>query len=222
MRLNRYLFAIGLSLVMCVFTSCGALFLRMMGVKPVKAVKSADAMNFLTRMGVTDTICYEADAKAYALLMKNKHADTLVNNSAAQVVQNHLQPLQTICYDNRTGKAVFAYYNCIAQTNGTHLTWNKQGELSSFPPQAYTAISYADTLITLQQLQPTITTFSRQAVSWNPSNRPYTVLVFYSLFMEKQAINLIRETQTYLHTYLPGQCKVYYINFDNTLYALSE
>lgn len=222
MNPNKYLFTISLLLIAYLLTSCGALFLRMMGVKAVKEVKVAEARAFLANFGVTDTVCYEAAPEAYASLMKSKAADSLIYTNAAQVVQNHIQPLQTICFDNRTGKAVFAYFNCIAQTNGTQLTWNKQGELTSFPPSAYTQLSYADTLITLQHIQPTIAAFGRKEVTWQAADKPYTVLVFYSLFMEKQAVNLIRETQTYLQTYLPNQCNVYYINFDNTFLALSR
>lgn len=221
--LRSVMLCVGLVCIGTAFPSCGKLYLRVMGVEPFRTVSDNEAKHFLMKQGVHDTLCYEACADAYIGLLKRKRYDTLIYQYPDWWLQNHVQPIQTMCFDNRTKKPVFAFFNCIAETRGlARFTWNKNHELDVFPPQEYTSYKWIDTLITFEELTLTLQTFAHEPLVLNTAEKPYTVLVFYALCVEKQAVNLIRETQTYLDTYLPNQCKVYYVNFDNTLYALSK
>lgn len=195
-----------------------------MGVKPFKSVTEVEAITYLKTHNVFDTVILQANARKYIKLINDKKNDTIIYKNPNWWIQNHIQPIQTICFDNRKNKCLFSYFNCIAETrNLTQFTWNKFNELETFPPREYTSTKWTDSLFTFDDITNTIHHFGTEhAANINTKNYDYTVFIFYSLSVRKQADNLIRETNIYLNKFVPNRYILYYINFDEVLYQMSK
>jgi hypothetical protein len=212
------LFLIILSLA---FQSCGKLYLAVMGVKPFRQVEAKELKYYLEKEHQLINIALlELDPSGYSKLIAQKQADTSVYHYAGWYVQNHIQPLQTICYDTTSKRSLFAFFNCIAETRHINqLTWNKYHELDTFPPKEYGSDKWNDSLFSLNEISQNIRNAEdKSPIEINAHKKEFTVLVFYSLAFEKQANNLIRETQHYLNRFIPGRYAVYYVNCDNFLF----
>lgn len=222
MPLSKTIITFIFSICCILFLSCGKLYLKATGVKPFKPVVEQQLISYLSKQGIKQEHIYEVDSVRFNELLTKKKDDTLVYTKPNWWIQNHIQPIQTVCFDNATKKPLYAYFNCIAESKGlTQFTWNKFQELESFPPKEYTSYRWIDTLFTLDELTNTFVDFKGNSIVLNNNEKKYTVFIYYSLFVEKQANNLIRETLTHLNTFIPNDYNVYFINFDNALYQLS-
>lgn len=194
-----------------------------MGVRPLKEVTKEESAQYLLQNGILENRILEANPCKYNKLIFSKKYDTTHYQNTNWYIQNHTQPMQTICYINETKTPVFAFFNCIAETkNINQFTWNKYGELESFPPKDYVSTKWVDTLFTFDEIANTIHIFGTEHIAeLNSDDKKYTVLVFYSLFTRKQTNNLIKETKAYLEKYMTSDYGVYYINFDNFLNSVN-
>lgn len=210
-------------LLSVVFCSCGKLYLKATGVKPFKPTSEHQLIAYLNKHGIKSTQILQVDSVSFRHLLNKKKNDTLIYAKPHWWILNHIQPIQTVCFDNNTQKPLYAYFNCIAESKGlTQFTWNKFKELESFPPKEYTSYRWIDTLFSMQELTTTFIDFKGNPFVLNTNPKNYSVFIYYSLFVEKQANNLIRETLLHLNKYVPDKYDVYFINFDNALYRLSK
>jgi hypothetical protein len=192
-----------------------------MGVKEFREVETIDIKNYLeNKQKLFNVPLLELDPIGYSKLIAKKLADTAAYQFAGWYVQNHIQPLQTICYEKNSKTSLFSFFNCIAETkNINQLTWNKYHELDTFPPKEYISYKWNDSLFSLNEIVRNIRNLDDQSTfSITVTNKEYIVLIFYSLAFEMQANNLIRETQLYLKKFMPNNYDIYYINCDNFLF----
>ncbi len=205
------------------FCSCGRLYLKVIGVRSFAIVSENNLKNYLSNYEVANANIYQIDSVSFVQLINAKKKDTLIYNKPRWWIQNHIQPLQTICFDNETQKPVYAYFNCIAESRGlTQFTWNKNKELESFPPQEYTSGKWTDSLFTMIELTNTMVDFKGNRLRLQNNGKKYSVFLYYSLFVQKQANNIIQETITHLNKYAPNEYNLYFVNFDNCLYQMSK
>lgn len=203
------------------FTSCGKIYLKMMGVKEFKPVEKTEIVCYFNKINL-DTSCILAlDSIKYKTLIHQKLKDSSVYTSPNWWVQNHVQPTQVIYYNLETQKSIAAYFNCIAESRAiTNLTYNKYNELEFFPPLTYTDSRWIDTLFTMQEIVGTIQNLgTNQPYQFTPSSQKYLALIFYSLAIEKQSTNIIRESREHINKCIQDSCQVLYINMDNYLYS---
>lgn len=210
-------------LAIVLFNSCGMIYLRAIGVKPFKPVNEEQLISYLSSKKVSIENVYQIDSVSFVQLINTKKKDTLIYNKLHLWIQNHVQPLQTICFDNETQKPIYAYFNCIAESKGlTQFTWNKNKELESFPPKEYTSENCIDSLFTMTELTNTMVDFKGNLLRLQNNGKRYSVFLYYSLFVQKQANNIIKETITHLNKYAPNEYNLYFVNFDNCLYQLTK
>jgi hypothetical protein len=94
--------------------------------------------------------------------------------------------------------------------------------LESFPPKEYTSEKCIDSLFTMTELTNTMVDFKGNLLRLQNNGKRYSVFLYYSLFVQKQANNIIKETITHLNKYAPNEYNLYFVNFDNCLYQLTK
>lgn len=205
------------------FLSCGKLYLAVMGVRPFKSVNKQELSYYLKKQQISDSIILEVNASKYLQLLKDKRYDTIYYKNPGWWIQNHVQPIQTMCFDNHTQSSLFAFFNCIAETkNINQFTWNKSNELETFPPKEYTSPKWIDSLFTLKDIAHTIHYFGTDSMAnIDMHKQDYTVIVIYSLSVKMQANNLINETKIYLDKFIPNRYSLYFVNCDEFLLKMS-
>lgn len=115
--------------------------------------------------------------------------------------------------------SIASYFNCIAESRGiTNFTYNKYNELEFFPPLTYTDSRWIDTLFTTQEILATINEVNGKPFNYQDDGKRYLALVFYTLMIEKQSTNLIRETNKHISQCIKDSCQVFFINMDNYMY----
>ena len=205
--------------ILCIsLSSCLKIYFRIYGIKKCKAVTIQNLSSFLTKNLITDSLILQVDSIKYQKLINTKNIDTLNYNYASWWTQNHIQPIQVIYFDIDSNKSVAAFFNCIAETKGiSTMTWNKDKELEQFPPIAYR--KWCDSLFTYNEIINTIVDLKTgKSIEYVPRKK-YLILVLYSLFIEKQTLNLIREINYNLSKQKTNNYELYYINMDNYFYS---
>jgi hypothetical protein len=221
---NSFFYSTFLTFALCIaLSSCTKLYIRAVGIKPVKQLSSLEIETFFYKENIQQQQIIEANPSKYEKLILDKENDTLYYKNTRWYIQNHIQPIQTICFDNESKKPVFAFFNCIAESKHlTKFTWNKNGELNTFPPKEYDSYKWTDTLFHFHEILETIHVINTDTVANLKNNKDFTILVFFSLFFEKQSINLIKETREYIEKFIPGRYEVFFINFDNATYYMNS
>lgn len=205
--------------ILCIsLSSCLKIYFRIYGIKKCKAVSIQNLSSFLTKNLITDSLILQVDSIKYQKLINTKNIDTLNYKYASWWTQNHIQPIQVIYFDIDSNKSVAAFFNCIAETKGiSTMTWNKDKELEQFPPIAYR--KWCDSLFTYNEILNTIVDLKTgKSIEFVPRKK-YLILVLYSLFIEKQTLNLIREINYNLSKQKTNNYELYYINMDNYFYS---
>ncbi len=215
---NRFLVFI-LILLSLLASSCVRIYLRAMGVKKARTVDKEVLSNYLDKLNIQPDQILEVDSARYHKLIKTKLQDSSTYKYPNWWVQNHLQPTQVIYFDKYAGKSIAAYFNCIAESSFPfNLTYNKYNELEYFPPLTYSDSKWIDTLFSLNELLGTINDLDTKTFVFNNNGKRYLALIYYSLFVEKQSTNLIRETNTHIRNCIKDSCQVLFINMDNYMF----
>lgn len=200
-------------------TSCVKIYLRIMGVKKPRTVNKETLSTYLHKQNIYPSQILEVDSVRYQQLIEQKQHDTLVYKNPGWWVQNHVQPSQVILIDKTKDKSIASYFNCISESRGiNNLTYNKYHELEFFPPLTYTDPRWIDSLFTTHEILTTFNEANGKAFKYEDDGKRYLALVFYTLMIEKQSTNLIRETNTHINQCIKDSCQVLYINMDNYLY----
>lgn len=194
-------------------TSCVKIYLKAMGVQKTRTVSKEVLTNYLQKRGINHECILEVDSVKYAQLIEKKKIDTLYKH-AYWWTQNHIQPVQVIYFEKATQRPIAAYFNCIAEVRGlTSMTWNKEHELEFFPPKTYT--NWVDTLFSQEELFKTFNDMNGKEFKYKDDGTEYLIVIFYSLFVQKQSDNLIKEVNEHLQKCLNNNYQIYYVNMDN-------
>lgn len=200
-------------------TSCARIYLRIIGVKKPRAVNKEVLATYLYEQNVHPSQILEVDSVRYQQLIEQKQNDTLVYKNAWWWVQNHVQPSQVILIDKLKDRSVASYFNCIAESRGiNNFTYNKFHELEFFPPLTYSDPRWIDTIFTTQEILRTFNEVNGKTYKYQDDGKRYLALVFYTLMIEKQSTNIIRETNMHINQCIKDSCQVLYINMDNYMY----
>jgi hypothetical protein len=196
----------------------------MMGVKPIQAVHQHQVSSYLKNLNIQSNAALEIDSLRYQALINHKLSDTCKYDSKDWYIQNHLQPTQAMYFNMHTKSAVAAYFNCIAESrNLTNLTYNKFKELEFFPPLTYSDPRWIDSLFRVEEILNTINDMQTgQPYKTDHFRTKYLVLIFYSLAIQKQSTNLIREAQYHIQNCIKDSSTLIYVNIDNYLYSQSR
>lgn len=189
-----------------------------MGIKKARTVDKPTLTNYLNGLNVSTDQILEIDSIRYSDLISLKLKDSTYENSE-WFVQNHIQSAQTIIIDKQKSQSIASLFSCNAEQRFfANLTWNKFNELEYFPPLTYSESRWNDSLFSTSEIFSTFNSFGKEKFEYNSDQKKYLVLVFYSLFAEKQSTNLIRETQTYINNCIKDSCQVIYVNMDNYMF----
>jgi hypothetical protein len=196
------------------FCSCGRIYLKSIGVKSPSEVNQLQQTSFSKKMNFNEEIIFELDSVKYNQLIKRKH-----NDSTSWWVQNHVQPVQVIYFDNETNKSIASYFNCIAgSSNFFNFSWNENGELNYFPPLTYTDTRWIDTIFSKSEIENCLIQIPNQGSRKITYPKKYDIFLFYSFAIEKQSVNLINEVNTHINRFIPNQYNLFFINMDNYLF----
>jgi hypothetical protein len=156
-------------------TSCSFLWSKYYGIKTLTSFNEKEYHTFITSLDTfafryTDIISTAEQRKKMLSISK----DSLI-------VKNLQQPLQILYFKDES--LVSYHINCYAEAKGRNLDWNTQKRFDMFPP-----ISAAPLDCLLQDFQ--------QIYHGIATDKTYTVLIFYTIMMEKlskRAIEAVRD-----------------------------
>ena len=160
--------ALVLIFILICSTGCAKLLSTMYGIKELEGFNKEDYDNFLSSLNLP--------VQPYSLVSDTAQYNRVIDLGRTPAIGNSLgQPVQIIYFE---GNEVLSFHaNCFAAGSLSNLNWNTDNRFESFPPKS--AIG-TDTLgIGLQEysmIYPDIASFS---------GKKYTVLVFWTLMMEK-------------------------------------
>lgn len=198
--------------------SCGRIYLKSIGVKKPQEVNQLQQIEFSKKMNFKEEVIFELDAAKYNQLINLKH-----NDSTSWWVQNHVQPVQVIYFDNGTNKSIASYFNCIAGSrNFFNFSWNENGELNCFPPLNYTDTRWIDTIFSKSEIENCLIPIQSQGSRKIAYPQKYDIFLFYSFAIEKQSVNLINEVKTHIDRFIPNQYNLFFINMDNYLFHVTK
>ncbi len=207
-------------IILCISSSsCLKIYFRIYGIKKNKEVNFSIIDKFLKKNNVPNNLILELDSQKYAKLISLKEIDTINYQYAKWWTQNHIQPIQALYYDTDSNKFVAAFFNCISETKGiSNMTWNKERELEVFPPYAYQ--KWTDSLFSFNEIISTVNDLKINS-TFEPktTKKRYVILLFYSIFIEKQSLNMFKEVQYNLRKEKIDNYHLLYINMDNYFYS---
>lgn len=122
-----------------------------------------------------------------------------------RVAKDHLQPLQALYY-NKEGKIIASFINCNAG-GFPNLKWNKNGNLSTFPPHPMEV----EDDISLNSLL----TGCKIQVPKNNALKDYTIVIFWNMFMNRQTRIFLNSIRKNLSKAKDLSLNIIYINNDN-------
>lgn len=194
--------------------SCGRIYLRAIGVRKAKAISQSEQKIFCREMMLNQSTIFELDSVKYDILINKKH-----NDSTSWWVQNHVQPVQVIYFDNDSNKSIASYFNCIAGSrNFLNFSWNENGELNYFPPPAYADERWIDTIFSKKEIEECMIKIESTGDNMITYPKKYDIFLFYSFAIKKQSVNLINEVKNHIDRFIPNQYNLYFINMDNYLF----
>lgn len=133
--------------------------------------------------------------------------DTLAFNNA-------VQPLQVRFY-NKTDTLLSLFINCY--THGfPNLKWNKYGEFDTIPPRHSVKIN---SLFLFQNDLKYVKTLNIREIDKSLFTKAdYNILLFWSIFMNRQSKILINEIQEFVKRFPNKKINVIYVNTDPLFY----
>ncbi len=151
-----------------IFISCSSLLSKMYGIKQLDGFNKERYNDFISKLKATD--------KFYSLVSDTNQYNRVINLGRTAKAKNDLgQPIQILYFENNEVKSFHA--NCYVTGGLTNLNWNTEDRFSSFLPKS--AVNLDSLTITLDdyiKIYPNIL---------NHKNKKYTVLVFWTLMLEK-------------------------------------
>lgn len=155
LNLNKWLAVLCIGIIF--ISSCGKIYLKLVGVRKMGPVNNELLVNYLNKINIHEQSVLEVNPQKFDSLIQSKHNDSISYESKDWYIQNHLQHTQVIFFNTETQKSIAAYFNCIAESrNLSNFTFNKYNELEFFPPLTYTDPRWIDSLFSLDELLETV------------------------------------------------------------------
>lgn len=193
------------------FSSCSALMYKIMGVKQPYDYDLEEITAYSSKFGIPDSDSYLLDTTYMRDILQLCKNDTLLRN-------NLMQPLQIRFYQ-RSDTLLSLQLNCTAG-GFPNLKWNKHGQLNTIPPNFTVDV---DTCILFRKdLGYLIPTSNDCHSSDYYNNADYNIILFWSVFMNRQSKILIREIKDYQKRFPEKKINVLYVNTDKIFSILEK
>lgn len=193
------------------FSSCSALMYKIMGVKQPYDYDLEEITAYSSKFGIPDSDSYLLDTTYMHDILQSCKNDTLLRN-------NLMQPLQIRFYQ-RSDTLLSLQLNCTAG-GFPNLKWNKHGQLNTIPPNFTVDV---DTCILFRKdLGYLIPTSNDCHSSDYYNNADYNIILFWSVFMNRQSKILIREIKDYQKRFPEKKINVLYVNTDKIFSILEK
>ena len=193
------------------FSSCSALMYKIMGVKQPYDYDLEVITAYSSKFGIPDSNSYLLDTTYMHDILQLCKNDTLLRN-------NLMQPLQIRFYQ-RSDTLLSLHLNCTAG-GFPNLKWNKRGQLETLPPNFTVEV---DTCILFCKDLKYLTPISNDCHSFDYyNNADYNIILFWSVFMNRQSKILIREIQNYQKHFPDKKMNVLYVNTDKIFSILEN
>ena len=183
----------------------------LMGIKQPAECDLEEIIAYSDKFGITANSSYYLDTTyLYDLLHFGKN-DTILRN-------NLMQPLQIRFY-HKTDTLLSLHLNCTAG-GFPNLKWNKRGQLNTIPPNF--TVDVDTCLLFCKDVKYLIPT-SNDCHSFDYyNNADYNIILFWSVFMNRQSKILIREIQDYQKRFPDKKMNVLYVNTDKIFSILEK
>ena len=193
------------------FSSCSALMYKIMGVKQPNDYDLEEITAYSSKFGIPDSDSYLLETTYLSDILQFWKNDTLLRN-------NLMQPLQIRFYQ-KTDTLLSLHLNCTAG-GFPNLKWNKHGQLDTIPPR-YSVI--IDTCLLFSKDWKYLIPTSNDCHSFDYyNNADYNIILFWSVFMNRQSKILIREIQNYQKRFPDKKMNVIYVNTDKIFSILEK
>lgn len=200
MGLRRYINIIAGVLITCLFSRCARLVYGIYGIKETPASTTLKTMEDFSGGKVVD---YFILSESYKQALKNDSGKFV--RKAAKL----MQPLQVRVYEVASDSLIGFTVNC--DVGGIpDLKWNRAGFFNALPPKLPVKL---DTVLKLssdlQYLRgPRMEPLSPRV------NSKYAVLVYYSVFMNRQSKRLIRQVKKSYAKYNREELSLLFVHSD--------
>ena len=193
------------------FSSCSALMFSLMGIKQPAECNMEEIIAYSNKFGIPNNSSYYLDTTyLYDLLHSGKNDTTLYNNL--------MQPLQIRFYQ-KTNTLLSLHLNCTAG-GFPNLKWNKRGQLDTIPPRY--SVSIDTCLLFSKDLKYLIPIGNNHNPDKDYTTADYNIILFWSVFMNRQSKILIREIQNYQKRFPDKKISILYVNTDNVYSKMAK
>ena len=193
------------------FSSCSSLMFSIMGIKQPAECDMGKIMACSNKFGIPANSSYCLDTTYLSDILQSGKNDTVLRN-------NLMQPLQIRFYQ-RTDTLLSLQLNCTAG-GFPNLKWNKRGQLDTIPPNFTVDV---DTCLQFCKDVKYLIPISNDCHSIDYyNNADYNIILFWSVFMNRQSKILIREIQNYQKRFPDKKMNVLYVNTDNIFSILEK
>lgn len=199
---NKY--AIPLILIMpLLLSSCKLIF----GIKNPRLLNDDEIKKYAIKYGIPLESVYKLDT------LKYRKAFQAIKQSRPLLYHDVYQPLQVKGFDS-VGKMTLFLINCNIQ-GGLTLKWDFAGTFDVFPPQQ-NYIAKVDTVLSLDDDIKFYQSLKGDTIDKSTlKGSDYTLIVFWSRFMNRQSKNLIQVLLNYQNHNNGKKIKELFINVDN-------
>ena len=166
---------------------------------------------YSSKFGIPESDSYLLDTTYMHDILHSCKNDTLLRN-------NLMQPLQIRFYQ-RTDTLLSLQLNCTAG-GFPNLKWNKRGQLDTIPPNF--TVNIDTCLLFCKDVKYLIPTSSDCHPFDYYNNADYNIILFWSVFMNRQSKILIREIQDYQKRFSNKKLNILYVNTDKIFSILSK
>lgn len=187
-------------------SSCGFIFNKALGLKPVKKLTESRIAQTAASFQIPPESSFVLDST-----WRTTFSDGLSHNNQPiknELHKNHLQPLQASYYSS-SGKLVSFQINCFAG-GFPNLNWTRDSIFEHFPPRAQAPV---DSLLTLHEhlryLKPLPGAIAPAA------GNNYTVIIHWTRFMHRQTKLFLETVHENIRKKAPAGTRVLYVNCDN-------
>ena len=182
-----------------------------MGIKQPAECDLEEIIAYSDKFGIPANSSYYLDtAYLYDLLHFEKN-DTILRN-------NLMQPLQIRFY-HKTDTLLSLHLNCTAG-GFPNLKWNKRGQLDTIPPKF--SVSIDTCMLFSKDLKYLIPIGDNHNTDKDYTTTDYNIILFWSVFMNRQSKILIREIQNYQRRFHDKKISILYVNTDNVYNRLAK
>lgn len=193
------------------FSSCSALMYKIMGVKQPNDYDLEEITAYSSKFGIPDGDSYILDTTYLSDILQFCKNDTLLRN-------NLMQPLQIRFYQ-KTDTLLSLHLNCTAG-GFPNLKWNKRGQLDTIPPRY--SVSIDTCLLFSKDIKYLIPIGNNHNPDKDYTTADYNIILFWSVFMNRQSKILIREIQNYQKRFPDKKMNVLYVNTDKIFSILEK